>query len=290
MRSTAAGRRRHSRPSPGALLAQVVRIVADAALDTEGHTAFHLVTPPGPDLSIGVLPLPPGSHPFPELAGLLAPPEWSAFGLCVHGRAHHLEERRDPVATTMAFAVDRAGHEASVALLDGALVDLPSRAEGTIPDLCRRVLARPTDPAQPSTAVLWTTRWLHDVLAAWHEPARRRAIASTWSAVAALHPAAADAVPRTPRALVRAAHAHANEHPWRALRESPDPFEVPDESLPPSVAAWMDDGFFARWVVGGYPPLPHLYERLRPLLDRDVARSVDEALLGLMTPPEQRRR
>jgi hypothetical protein len=280
MRSTAAGHRRRSRPTPGARLGALTRLLTETRIGEDRHLAFHVVDL-GEDVDLGLLELPAGVHPFEELAGTVAPPEWDVFGLVVQGRARHLDDEWTPTSTTFTYAVDRAGHEASAGLLEGEVVDLPGRPVGTIPDLCRRILGRPTAPAPPSTALLWATQWLAELQEQWQQPDRRRLLTTSWPAVASLHPAAGGELLLDPDVLVARARAWTASRSWEALRHGPA-FELPDGPLPSSIAAWMDDGFFARWTIGGYPSLPYLFAQVLPLLDQGLRAPLTDLLVALL--------
>jgi hypothetical protein len=274
MRSTSSSARRlRSRPPRHHRLDAIARVVDEAAEGASGHLLVHVVGEPVDDVELGVRPVPEGSHPFGVLAGFEAPEEWWAFGVRVRGRARFLDDEDrapEPVATT--FLVDRAGGEASLLRAAGEVRPLPGRAEGTIPDLCRRVLGRPTTPPPASTTALWIAVWLDRLMEAWGEPAARRELGSSWSAVARHHPAATAPDLATapvlddPSAIVALARTHADAWPWSRLRHHPEVIALPDGPVPGDVAAWMDDGFFARWCLGAYPSPAALAADLRGLL------------------------
>lgn len=263
MPAPSSSRRPRSRPSHRRSagpdrLADVVRLVDESFADDApeaGHLAFHATLEDG-QLALGVRPIPVGVHPFSELAGLVAPSSWEVFGLRVHGTGHRLDDgTRRPATST--FAVDRTGAERSV-LHDGEQrVEPGPGAVGTLPDLCRRVLGLPTPPPPARTHLLFAVAWLDRLLEAWSDPLRRRRIMTSFPAAAALHPAVADGAepPDDPVVLGRRAAAHAEAWPWARLRSEPEALVPPGGGLPGSVAAWMDDGAFARWVLGAYPDL-----------------------------------
>jgi hypothetical protein len=255
-------------------------MVVQSQLDADTHLAFHVIDL-GESFDLGLLALPEGVHPFGELAGALAPPEWDAFGLVVQGRARHLDGDGDRTPTTFGFAVDRAGHEAGAGWLDGEVTTLPGRVEGTIPDLCRRIVGRPTDPPPPTTAVLWATQWLDRLREQWQRPERRRSLTSSWPAIASLHPAAGGELLLDPRELTERARAWTERWTWSAVRLGPS-LDLPDGPLPPSIASWMDDGFFARWTIGGYPTIPFLFTEILPLIDEDVRATMTDTLVAIL--------
>ncbi|MGK2950490.1 MAG: hypothetical protein ACSLFP_18100 [Acidimicrobiales bacterium] len=272
-----------SSPSATDRLAAVAKLVDDTCSGEQGHVLVHLADATDEHVDLGLRPLPRDRHPFGEVAGFEAPSEWWAFGMRVRGRARHLD-RPGGVKwrTAVTYLLSRDGDEVSLERAGPRTTPLPGPAVGTIPDLCRRVLGLPTDPPPPSTAVLWTCVWLDRVLDTFGQPERRRELMASWSAVAALHPAAEGTPPTTVEALVDAAHQHAAAHSWTHLRQRPEPLPLPGGSLPPDIAAWMDDGFFARWAIGAYPPLGTLANDLGALLGPDLGPQLRRCTLGLL--------
>ena len=274
MRSTRPSslRRHRHGPTPG-FLTSLAGIVDQATVDAPGHVLVHVDGPMGPEVNLAFRTLDADLHPFEELAGFVAPRSWTAFGIRVRGRAHHLDDPDAPSTRIAAtYLVDRTGDEASL-LRQGDEVSQPrGPAEGTIPDLARRVLDLPTGPAPASTAVLWTAIWLDRVLERWGQPHRRRDLTSSWGQLAVLHPAVHAPSPpdvvafASPATLVSAARSHAASASWRDIRRSPIPLALPDGALPHAVGEWMDDGFFARWALGAFPPIPRSVTELAGLL------------------------
>lgn len=277
MRSaTSSHRRLHPTPSTPRRVDAIARLVDEGAVDEPGHLLVH-VADDGDDLLLGVQPLPIDTHPFGELAGFTAPTDWSMFGVRVRGTAHHLDDDRPPERSITTFVVDRRGAERSIVRRGERTDALPGPACGTIPDLCRRVLGLPTAPAPPTTAVLWTVAWLDRLIDAWGDPARRRSLGS-WSAIAALHPA----FDGRPDDLVAAAQAHTAAWTWERLRNEPDELPLPDGPLATAITTWMDDGFYARWALGAYPPPATLARDLAGLLDPELRAQLVDTLAGLL--------
>lgn len=265
--------RARSRPS----LEDVARLV-DAELDPEeGHAGIHVSFPPGGELELGVLPIPVELHPFAVLAGTVAPASWVMFGVRVRGTAHHLDDgARERCSTT--YLVARDGAEIAVVREADrvTVIDLP--AEGTLPDLCRRVLQLATPPPPSSTDALFALAWLDSVFA---RVAAHPGEPMTRADVAALHPAATDEV--EPAAFADAVRAHAARWPWSSLRAAPRVLALPGADLPASVTRWMDDGAYARWALGAFPPPAQLAADLGGLLPTEASRFVVEAIQHLIT-------
>jgi hypothetical protein len=99
--------------------------------------------------------------------------------------------------------------------------------------------------------------------------------------VAALHPAAAAAAsradpPTVPDAacLAAATAALARRWSWSRLRADTAAIDLPWLDLTPGLAAWMDDGMWARWLYSGLPALPDLMATVTELLGGPVAEAV----------------
>lgn len=284
MRSTPS-RRLHSRASRHAprsarprgpaeeRLQALARLVDETTADEPGHLAVHAATD-GDGLVLGVLPLDAEVHPFSQLAGTTAPGAWEVFGLRVRGSARGLDGGRSGGATATTFVVDRTGAEWSVLRRGDEVLDLRGPAEGTLADLCRRVLGLPTAPPPGSTALLFVLSWLDRAVAASGDAALQH-LSTSWPGLAELHPAVApgtDAAPLAdPEALATAARAHTSAWSWSRLRAEPGAAPLPPgNDLPLAVTAWMDDGFYARWAFGAFPPAAQLVHELAGLLAPEV--------------------
>jgi hypothetical protein len=67
--------------------------------------------------------------------------------------------------------------------------------------------------------------------------------------------------------------------PWGELRlRAAAGRRDPGIEVPGDLAAWMDDGMFARWVLGGLPPFPTLLQRCSRVLSLEVYRRVRRTL------------
>jgi hypothetical protein len=224
-------------------------------------------------------------HPFDMLAGFTAPPHWRAAGVSTTGWAQRTGQGgrrltgpgdREPVRITV--LVDREGGAAGVMRIGGAggdtgeVVPLPGPPEGEVADACRRALGLPTAPPPGSTLELWTLTWLDrlvDVAGRADAPARLR----TWAQVADLHAAAGPR--RDPVGLAAAAAALAEAWPWSRLRAEPSVIEGPGPVPRTDLAAWMDDGMWARWLLARLPGEDDLLAAVRAMLPSTLAAGVE---------------
>ncbi len=285
-------RRRRARGRVHGFLPAVAGIVDQATAAEPGHVLVRVDGSVHPDVNLGLKNLDADVHPFDVLAGFSAPDSWTAFGIRARGRARHLDAPDAPPQQMAAtFLVDRTGEEASVLRVGDVVTEPAGPAEGTIPDLGRRVLGLPTAPAPASTALLWTSMWLDRVLERWGQPQRRHDLTSSWGQIAVLHPAIhapspADVVTfADPASLVTAARSHAAATSWAELRRSPLRLALPGGSLERDVAVWMDDGFFARWTIGAFHPANALASELCALLGEPLGRNLLEVTAAMLREP-----
>lgn len=292
MRSTTSSHRRLHPCRPATTRVEAVaQLVDEGTVGEPDHLLVHVVDD-GDDLVLGLKPLAVGTHPFDALAGFTAPSEWSMFGLRLRGTAHHLDGDHPPERTATTFLLGRDGEEHSILRTSHRAMPLAARARGTIPDLCRRVLALPTAPAPATTAVLWLVAWLDRVMEVWGHPPRRDQLMSSWAEVAVLHPAALARPhdipePHDPDQLVAAARAHAAAWPWARLRSEPDAVHLPEGHLPAEITAWMDDGFYARWALGAFPDPASLARDLMDLLEPELRLPLLHTIEGLLPLPQE---
>lgn len=225
------------------------------------------------EVALGTRPLH-GEHPGGILLGWQVPEEWSALGVASVGwalptdrfeeadvdrnafRAERPSAAADRVRVRMTVLVSRDGTIAgSRALGDGERV-LEPPTQGAMVDALLRCMGAPTAAAAFGTIELFTLWWLAEVVGAAEAGGRPL----QWPAAAALHPAMRmldRAVDVEPRHLEAAGRALANVCGWTELRRQARRGGTA-WLREPADADWFDDGSFARWTVGSYPPLDRL--------------------------------
>lgn len=261
----------------------------DASCREEGwHQPHRLVSveADGDDgsLSFGFRVLDPGEHPLDHLLGFVAPPTWTGLGLVCFGWAsppsvdgcggrpsEHPERRRVRVVSLL----DRSGEERATATLDdGTVVDEPGA--GTVSDALRRCLGLATPAPPVGSGELFAAMWLSSIASS-----RRRL---TWAEAVMLHPAMqllARSAGRRPQVeeLVSSGRSLARAMPWGELRlRAASGVKDGGIGVSADLAAWMDDGMFARWVLGGLPPFTPLLRRCSTVLAPEVLRRLRRSL------------
>ena len=150
-----------------------------------------------------------------------------------------------PVVATVGFVT-----VGPAAVDGGAPVLAGGETDGRVVDACRRVLGLPTPPAPGSPQVWATVVWVDAVLAA--TLAADLGEPPGWHALAALDPLdhAGDRAGLT----------------WSLVRASCAAGLVVVPGVDAELAAWMDDGMFAREATAALPPLFDMLHDLRDLL------------------------
>jgi hypothetical protein len=257
------------RPLPSTVLDQIARQIVETHAGTP-HATLVRVRPGPTRAEVGLCALPEGVHPTDALVGHVVPPDWVASGVIAPARARALDRPGDTgTATTVVMLVGRDGHVTSHAVgVDGVEAG-GEPPVGRIPELLRRTLGLPTEPPERPAAEWWRAYWLDALVsAAADEPGRvpdpDRPLTST------LPPALVQALVDEPELC--------HEVGWPRLRALAAAPEAPDEAGPaavraaivafvdPATAAWLDDGSFARWLIGALPSVDELLELAEALV------------------------
>lgn len=189
------------------------------------------------------------------LGGFVAPTDWQAFGVVAPGRSVPVDADGAPAGgpDTRVVVCALVGHNGEVASHvragDGRVL-AGGETDGRVVDACRRVLGLPTPPAPGSPQVWATVVWVDAVLAA--TLAADLGEPPGWHALAALDPLdhAGDRAGLT----------------WSLVRASCAAGLVVVPGVDAELAAWMDDGMFAREATAALPPLFDMLHDLRDLL------------------------
>lgn len=227
-------------------------------------------------VTLGARDLDLGEHPADALLGFVAPEEWVAFGIIATGwgspycEEHRARRGASRVRVRTAHVVARDGNEASALSMAGEPVRTlglyratdPDALAGSVPDIVRRVMNVPTAPAGFPPSELMATVWLSGVTI---EARRRPGHRLTSADIDNIEPGGAEAT----QLLVD----HPDELTWESLRwmvvRGTEMF-----GIDPTLAAWFDDGAFARWALGGYPPVADQLRDLAPLVTGKAMRAI----------------
>ena len=178
-----------------------------------------------------------GEHPFDALLGFVAPEDWEVLGVIAPGWG--TQYAKDPPLRRrlrVIHVASRAGEEASVLRWTGdaaaAAAPITERPVGRVADCLRRALDLPT-PDEPDQTL--KTLWVHRVMQAL---AARR------------HPSFAgrEVEAREIDGIVATAEptSWADER-WSVVQSEGSVL------MEGAVAAWMDDGMFARYILADLP-------------------------------------
>jgi hypothetical protein len=202
--------------------------------------------PDGEKVEVGVKVLPPGMHPLDELVGFAAPDTWWALGVVSHGWATRMGQRtRSRIRAVHAVTRD-AGEVGGFRFAAGRL-ELQETAIGSIPDALRRAMGLPSDPPTFPVAELIAAEWLDalaDGTASVDDPLP--VLPPSWDAVR-----------------------------WEVITGAR---RLPDISA--TVAAWMDEGMFARWARCAYPRTADQLAGVRRVVDRNAYKAIKAVLKG----------
>lgn len=238
------------------------------------------------ELELGLWRLPLDGWPCAPLVGLVAPASWTAVGVALPGRAHHLDDDgAAPDRAVVTALADRSGDDASVLRVgDGDGVLHAERAPGMVSDVLARMLGRPTPRPEHSTAAMVEVAWMDRVGAGLaHRSGRGR----SWSWFADRHPLRGAGPVPEPGDLAIRTRAHAAAHSWAGLRHGLDGAVPPDDERRPTggevidLASWFDDGAFSRWLLRDLPMAEAVVADARRRVDAAVVEALDDALVAL---------
>jgi hypothetical protein len=279
-----------------------VDMLDDIGGDYGMQSALAYMTTPPPDddpngtVDIGYKDLD-GEHAGDALLGVRAPSEWWALATITNGWAAPMSDDdlvlapRGQVATRPSSHPDATRvRSITVVTRNGEIVSRMHSADGTIHtdepgsgfvlDAMLRVFELPTPPPAIPVQELYISLWLTLVSRAGVTAADARRPPLTWRQAIRLHPAISDSLPTTttPAALASSVAGALDRLDWPTVRRWARRGSL--QSLcEPDLARWMDDGIFARWLLGQMAPLPLLVERAERALapaDRALLREAVE--------------
>jgi hypothetical protein len=220
--------------------------------------------------------------------GWTAPPECQAVGVVACGRAIAEDGPVEPPpgftpgATTRVRAACLVARDGAIGwqmeTLDGACHPAPP-TEGRLMDCFRRCFGLPTPAAAVGPGNFQALLWLISIEEVLQGSNRRL----TWNQMLDLHPAA------NPQDYRQLANPHGPpcaptgrwgepEWTWEALRRSAIRDNWARGLVQQDLAAWMDEGMFARWILDSLPSPEDVLAKLRPRLSTSAARRLAHAV------------
>ena len=244
---------------------------------------LHEIGPPHPcavgvastddDVELAWMPLL-DPDPTESLVGVRAPEHWSAFAVCSPGQAGlQAPPGPKPTPVRVVHLVTRDGREASdvrPVTDDGRLPAITEPGTGWVADVCRRVLSLPTPPPATTTAELLAVLWLDAILTMIIEGDLDDPPPDWHRCRSQLGPLAATGPLSTLGAEV------ARECPWPIVRRLAT--RSPMVGLSRQAAAWLDDGSFARLVLGSFAPVDEMRRDAAELLTPATAAELEGVL------------
>lgn len=244
-------------PDLNAVLCLLAEGFVSSLADGGDPVLIHVVArEEGPD--VGILPLD-GAAPAELLLGSVAPAEWSALGVATRGRAGPLSGQGPSSTAEVVVLVPRAGDVVGRMRHGGQMItDAPEY--GLTVDCLQRALGLPTAPPQVSSAHWLATTWLEAVLRSPDPAGTAGALGpgEEWSSMS-----------------------------WERIRQLVASGQLPDPAVAPEDAAWLDEGSFSRWALGGRPALPSLLREVAAVVGFAEARHCAGVLadMGLDVSP-----
>jgi len=233
---------------------EALAAAVDAGAEERGWNEGHLLVRVEDD-ALGFKEI--EGHPLDSLLGFTAPAEWVALGVCAEGWMASLDAGCRPsqakgrmrMRSTVLVARDGAvasgmrvaGEEFKVMREEGST---GSNCSGTILDALKRALGVATAPPEVPFEG-WVARMLLMLIIGDVPRGHRRV---PWCQL---------------RSSLDSYKEVAADGSWETLRGIATKRADMFADLTPADAAWMDEGMFSRWVIGGMPSYEHLLEEAR---------------------------
>ena len=240
----------------------------------EGHFLIRVDAADAVGADVGTKPI--DGHPLNTLLGFTAPPEWLAIGVCAEGWAASLDSGVRPskskgrMRVRNTTLVARNGAVASGMRLAGSELEQMGEGVGTILDALKRAVGVATAPPEVSFEG-WVARMLLTLIIGDTPRGHRRV---PWSQV---------------RPTLERYKELAAEGSWETLRSVASKREHVVADLAPAEAAWMDEGMFSRWVIGGMPSYEHLLDEARKACTEEAFSQVRRQLKAWGLPARVRK-
>lgn len=178
-----------------------------------------------------------GDHPFDALLGFVAPEDWEVFGVIAPGwGTQYAESPPTKRRLRVIHVASRTGDEVSLLRFAGddtaTSTDSAERPMGRVADCVRRSLnlCTPDEPAD-SLATLWVHRVLQALAARLHPSFGRRLVEAH----------------EVETIIEHAAPTSWGDERWAVVQSEGSAL------MDGAVAAWMDDGMYARYVLADLP-------------------------------------
>lgn len=228
------------------------------------------------------------AHPADELSGMFAAPGSRGLALVVPGTVLHGDHPDLPVSSDVRAAQIVGADSSSCAVVQwsGRTVVDHQPDSGPLSDLLFRMLELPTPRCELSAAWYWAAVWLGEVFDAGTRCHETRAPSSPGE-ILSWHPAVDPrevvglSLSALEQLLVERHRDHAELAGWNAIRSSALTGWLEIGWCPPSIAGWLDDGSFGRWIGIDLPSPIELAEVAHRLLSPECSYLVLALLVDL---------
>jgi hypothetical protein len=173
----------------------------------------------------------------------------------------------------MACVVSRQGDVGWRMVLPGGVVTDHAPTEGRLLDCLRRCFALPTPQPPSGPGRLQSVLWLAEIL----DEAQDSQKILSWREIVRMHPVlgpilGAEGVELAPSEVPEVVRLAAANWSWEKLRQDAVRNGWASSVVPVDVAAWMDEGMFARWILAELPDTDDLLGRVRAVVAPSTAR------------------
>lgn len=228
------------------------------------------------------------AHPADELPGTFADPGSVGLALVVPGTVLHGDHPDVAVSSDVRAAqvVGVDGSSCTVVQWSGRTIVDPQPKAGRLGDLLFRMLDLPTPHCELSAAWYWAAVWLGEVFDPGSGSDEGRAPAVP-AEILSWHPAIDPrevtglSLSELEQLLLERHRDHTALAGWNAVRFSAQAGWLEIGWCPPSVAEWLDDGAFGRWISLDLPSPVELAEVAHQLLSPECSYLVLALLVDL---------
>lgn len=210
-----------------------------------------------------------------QLLGLHANADWAGIGLVFDGTVGSSGEQL--VRFAHVLQRDRSSEVAIIDVGTATPIHAVGPPSGFVADIANRTLGLPCEPELVTPAELLLGDWLSTLLDIRADPSTTDSIGD-WADAASLHPVVGDGEGPSPTQLAHLTVAAAQRWPWNRILDCARAGSVRIDGLTPEALEWMDEAFFARWMLGVHRAVTDLVDDLRLFSDGALFDQIQRAV------------